>query len=218
MNFNYQVYSGSLNKSGEPVCGNLVFSRDGPDGTAAAVVDGGGYGIRANIAATYVMRMFTSMLERGAPVLSAFRSVVGSIPTQEEESGFASISALQAGRNGEARLACCRMPPALLLRRGKLVEFVPEERNAEGGSVSEFRATLKNGDMVVLYTAGLVSRNGGLFTGTELSAFLKAAYRPGITAEKMATLLLNVGGTIAGGKPRDDITVLAVRAEKPPGP
>ena len=218
MALEFDVYTESFNKFGEDLCGNKTEIIRDQSCVTVVLADGPGSGVKANMLSSIIIKMLVSMLRRGEQVKEAVEAVVG---TQDPVTGdsCSAFTIIQISESGLAQIAEVDMPPAVLLRRGKTTEIDMTERVIGPTIIREGRLRVKSGDILTVFNNGISNSGAGSSLeagwGREMAAaYLQAAYKPGITAERLTKLLLAAGSSLDQDKPRDDLSVLTLRAEK----
>lgn len=218
MALDIDIYTESISKFGEDLCGNKAEIIRNQSGVTVVFADGPGSGVKASMLSSLIIKMCVSMLSRGESVKDAVETVVG---TQVSGTGdlCSAFTIIQISDSGLAQISEVDMPPAVLLRKGKITEIDMTERVNGRSRIREGRLPLKAGDILTVFNNGIISSGEGSALeagwGREMAAaYLQAAYKPEITAERLTKLLLAAGSSLDLDKPRDDLTVLTLCVEQ----
>ena len=210
------IYTESINKYGEELCGNKTEIIRTPNGITAVLADGPGCGVKANMLASLNIKMIISMLGRGERFIDAVETVVGTQPLGTRDT-YSAFTLVQISSEGLAQIAEVDMPGSILLRRGRLIE-IPMDAKVIGRSIMrEGSISLRPGDILTITNKGIIEAGRGstLETGWSrelVAAYLQAAYKPRVTAVKLTKILLSASSSLDLDKPADDLTVITFRA------
>ena len=212
--YSIQASPASLTKYGEEICGDALRLEWVPGGLVAVLADGMGNGIRANILATLTSRIIAGMLAKGEPLEDAVGIVVDTLPASPDQGeAYCTFAAVWLGEEGEGRLALFDSPPAILLRRGRLLEIPLEAHAIAGRRILRGGFQMRPGDLFTLFSDGAV--HAGLSSALPwgwgwqgVADYLRSAYRPGLDAPAATKLLSAACESLYGGRPGDDVSLL----------
>lgn len=209
-----------VGRSGEKLCGDRIEIVRGEAGVTAMLADGPGGGEKAAILASLAVKMMLAMLARGEPIEEIAGMIVESQPAGKSESvGYSAFTIVQIIPSGTIFISQMETPDVVLLRRGKPVELKTSRKALQGRVVRSGVSNVGEADTIVAVGGGLLragaGRNlrGGWKAG-QISAYMRNAWTPGVSAEKLARLLLSAGISLARGKPEDDLSALVFRARR----
>ncbi|MFW5798595.1 MAG: SpoIIE family protein phosphatase [Planctomycetota bacterium] len=115
-------------KTGQDICGDAFFSQKIPEENrvVAALSDGLGSGVKANILASMTGTMALRFVVHRMGDLRSFETIMEALPVcQVRQISYATFSILDCTLHGATRLVEMGNPPAVLLRGGRVVE-VPD--------------------------------------------------------------------------------------------
>jgi sigma-B regulation protein RsbU (phosphoserine phosphatase) len=190
-----------------------------PDGRlGVAIADASGHGLSAALLARDVV----TGLRMGVRGTSALALLIGRLNQVVHRaslaSTFISLFYAELGPDGELEFCNAGHNPPFLTRRGACEELVAGGTvlgPLPGARFESARARLDPGEMLVLYTDGVVEREGsgrGLFGERRLQAVILEQLAAGASAEGAVEAILAAITAYGGGLPaRDDATVVVVR-------
>lgn len=224
MILDYDIHAASLKKAGERQCGDVAEIGRPEDGVCALLADGLGSGFTASLHAGLTARLIMSMITRGEGLDRIIEVVAGNMEVnRSRRTDYCAFTLLCASRDGELSAAVLNMPEPVLLRRGK--PFSPRIETVVVGKrvVKTLRTRLFPYDTVAIFSDGVTKAGVGgrlnLGLGRKrAAAYLEAAYRPHISAEKLAQLLIEVCDSLYFGRPGDDVSAVVMRAKNASAP
>lgn len=224
------IDSRQRSKYGELACGDRIVSRRSPDGliATAALSDGLGSGIKANILATLTAAMAVRFAEGGLGFPKAADTMMRVLPTcSVREIGYATFSIALWRACGALTVVEMGNPPFIYLRRGKECEMpvkIYSSREWKDRHVRVVEIQPEAGDRVVLISDG-ISQSGmgsaahplGLRRSgcVELCEELLAA-QPEISARQMSFALVERAlAAEPNHQPADDMSCLTLHFRPP---
>ncbi len=195
-----------------------VEGRDGvPQEITVAIGDVSGKGVPAALLMANVQATFRSEATRGQAPDEVLVALNRRLCVLERPDRFISFfcARLEAGRR-RLRYANAGHPPPLLLRgsgtidrleRGGLLLGIRDGERYESGEV-----TLDPGDLLILYTDGVVERGGAGSTFGETELELFASRHRHLGAEDLLERILEELGRQSPGEPDDDTTLVILKA------
>lgn len=220
MSFNYDIYTQSINKHNEQFCGDYCDIKNASGKTKIILADGLGSGLTANLHASMVSKMIMDLTESGKDIKKVVTNAAFSMNKDTERNlNYCAFVFLTVDTEGNLLLMNFNMPDPILLHRGKVLKLKPRVEKHIDDKLKTVTAKLSLGDSVILLSDGVLKAGIGASLNLGLGkhnveAYLEAAYKPKITSEKLAGLLLNVCNSLYLHKPGDDFTVTTVRAVK----
>lgn len=150
----FDVYSLSLNKAGEELCGDKVKILKTPAKTIIVLSDGLGSGVKANILATLTTEIIVNMLKADAPLGDVIQTVIGTLPVcQVRKIAYATFTIVQIdNETGHFNIINFDNPPPLYFKRDKLFKL---ERSTE--QILDKTVTIVNGSLEQEDFLGLLS-------------------------------------------------------------
>lgn len=213
------AFGDSVCRHGELLCGNRIEILRQKSGVTAILADGRGGGVRANMLASLAVQMASTLLAQKASVEEIADILVESQPAGREEGvSYAAFTLVQADFSGAVSAAQMETPDLFLLRQGRPVCVRTREKTRGGRLIRLLTADSGAADTLVAVSRGMLRAAEGrdLREGWQprtICGFLSNAYHPSVTPEKLVSLLLNAGRTLARQKPKDDLSALAFRFE-----
>lgn len=220
MNFDYDIYSESINKHNEQFCGDYCVVKRASGKTAIVLADGLGSGLTANLQASMVSNMIVNLAQSSRDIKKVVANAAFSMNKDSERNlNYCAFVFLDLDNEGKLLVMNFNMPDPVVLHRGKVLKLKPQIVKNGGDKLKIVTYNLSMGDNVILISDGVLKAGIGsrmnLGLGKQnVEAYIEAAYKPKITSEKLAKLLLNVCSSLSLQKPVDDFTVTAVRAVK----
>lgn len=219
MALRYDVSAKSLKKAGETHCGDSVdIIWDDNGGVSLLIVDGLGSGFKASLHATLTSKLIVSMLKRGADLKNVFATAAGNMEINSNRGiDYCAFTIVRANECGIVEAAMLNMPEPLLLRHGNPVKLKYDVTEIDGRKIKTFRHRLRSFDTLAAFSDGVTKAGigGNLNLGfgeKNVRSYLKAAYKPHISSEKLAALLVSVCDSLYLGEPGDDVSAIVLRA------
>lgn len=214
-----EVYSRSLNKQGQELCGDWVKVTRSGDSTLLVLSDGLGSGVKANILATLTTEIVSSMFRAGGSLEEIVDTVAGSLPVcKVRQIAYATFTILHL--EGQcAYLVEYDSPGLFHVRDGRLLDLPKVERDVAGHRLLEARFAVAEGDYLVCVSDGCLHAGiGGLLPlGWEWPAvgrFVCEMAKQKVDAYVLAMALLDKCRQLYQGKPGDDTTAVALRLRR----
>lgn len=210
----------SLNKYGEELCGdNVEYGKNG-EYTTLVLADGLGSGVKANILATLTSKILCTMVGNDVSIYDCVETIIQSLPVcKVREVAYATFSVIHVNEEGEGYLLEFDNPPAIYISDGKCVELEREELNVLGKKVYKSDLKLKNNDVIVVMSDGVIHAGIGMLMNfgwqrPEVIEYLDKNVRPDMSARGVACLLAGACNDLYLDKPGDDTTVAAVKVRE----
>lgn len=217
----YDVCAKHINKAGERQCGdNSGIIHDKNGGVSFFIVDGLGSGFTANLHAVMASKLIFSLLERGEEPNAIINTVSGSMEKNKVRGiDYCAFTLVTAGINGIISIAAFNMPEPLLLRHGRIFPVKYSTQSSDGRKIRIANFLTKSYDTLAAFSDGVTKAGigGDLNLGLgvkNVASYLSSAYKPRITSEKMADLLISVCDSLYQGRPGDDVSAVILRAQK----
>ena len=218
-------------KTGQAACGDDVrfLTVDKENRHIAALSDGLGSGVKANILATMTTTMAISFLKSNLPTLEAVEIIMDSLPVCEvRKISYATFSLFDFRLGGRARIVEMGNPGYIHLRGTNEILPMVEERLASkhwpDRDMRECEADFRAGDRIIMCSdgvtqAGLGQRRDMKF-GWRRSGVLKYAIErissdPDISARDLSSAIASEARGIVPGFCKDDISCLVAYLRHP---
>ena len=212
---------GSLNKSGEELCGDHVevVPQDGGS-TVVVLADGLGSGVKASILSTLTAKIISTMMAADMSIEDCVSTIAQTLPVcQERKVAYSTFTILHIMNGTEAELIQYDNPEVILLRHGENVVYPTETLDIAGKKILRTKLRIEEGDVFLAMSdgaphAGLgVTMNFG-WKRENIIEYIKPYSDVGFTAKTLTTMLLDECYSLYGGEPGDDTTVCAVRIRR----
>lgn len=217
----YEIYVRQLNKWGEELCGDNVNIVRSNGVLTAAVADGLGSGVKANILSTLTTKIAVSMLSNGADTDEVISTIAETLPVcRQRDLAYSTISILQLRPEGRGYLAEFDCPEVMLIREGSLETIKRNERVIAGKTVRESHFDLCIGDTILLLTDGVIHAGVGAslnmgWQWNNVASYIANLAKKNHSLWGMVSSLSNTCGHLYAGKPGDDTTVVGIRVMDP---
>ena len=220
MNVYYEWGIRQLHKHGEELCGDSVAVSRHSDSVTLALSDGLGSGVKANILATLTTRIAMHLLENELPLTEVVETLGQTLPVcQVRKLAYSTFAIAQFFGDGRLRVVEFDTPPAILLRRRKLLPLHCEERTIGGKRISEATFRGQVGDWIVFVSDGVLNAGiGGRYPlgwGREQTTrYLERHAHPGLSAQDLADTLTQTVKELYAGAPGDDVSVVVIKVRR----
>ena len=216
------IHPAQLNKHGEELCGDAVKIRRSDDKTIVVLSDGLGSGVKANILATLTAEILVSMLAADAPLDEVVRTVIGTLPTcKVRHLAYATFMVVAVDHAAQRiRLVNFDNPPAILLKRSRLITPVREVRTVLDRQIRTYEGPLEPGDFIGILSDGTLHAGIGTTMNfgwgwenvaqfVQQQSMLCGGYCPEIVRH-----VVNKTSSLYDGKPGDDATFVGISARE----
>lgn len=188
------------------------------DRVVAALSDGLGSGIKANVLATLTATMAVKYAAAFEDLRRSAETIISTLPVcSVRKISYATFTIVDVDAGGRTRIVEYENPSCVLLRGGKVepLERAPVPlANARGRALRQSQFTARLGDRIVFFSDGVTQAGMGehrtpLGWGSEaVERFLaeRIAEEPGVSARELAQSLVDRATGIDWGLPKDDIT------------
>lgn len=209
-------------KHGEILCGDSLSVAPIEGGKLMVLSDGLGSGVKANILATLTTKIATRLMERGLPLEEVVDTLTDTLPTcQVRKIAYSTFTLLKVLEDGSAYLVEFDNPPTFFLKRGYVSQLDYRERVIGTRKIRESSIRLEAGDWLVTVSDGEIHAGiGGLLNlgwdWDKIAKFLETQVHEGVSAKKVARILVDRAYELYEEKPGDDTTagVLKVRPKR----
>lgn len=211
------VYSESLFKKGEELCGDMVDTIRKKDETVVVLADGMGSGVKANILSTLTSKIICTMISGDADIDDCVETISKTLPVCHDRGiAYSTFTIIRVKHNGDVYTAEFDGPEIVVVRDGVLDEPEKTMRRIEGKDVWESSFRARPGDMIVGFSDGVIHAGIGRLINlgwkrVNVMEFIQRNYRPDMSARDMTRALIDVCDQLYEGEPGDDTTVSTVR-------
>ncbi len=215
--FYVDIYSQSLLKKGEELCGDMVNVIRRPDETILVLADGMGSGVKANILATLTSKIISTLMIGNAGIDECVETISETLPVCRERGiAYSTFTIVRVKNDGEVYTAEFDGPEFVMLRNGVLDEPEKKMRVISGKEVWESHFYAEPEDMIVSFSDGVIHAGIGRLINlgwkrVNVMEFIQRNYHMKMSARTMTRDLLEVCNHLYEGEPGDDTTVATVR-------
>jgi len=162
LSFFVEEKNASLIKSGETLCGDYVAVRRTPNSFIAVLSDGLGSGVKANILATLTAKIASTMLANGSSLPEVVHTLLETLPKCKVRGiAYATFTVVQVFRDGRLYVAESDNPELLFFRDNRPYPLPREESVIENKVIYESSFNLKENDVLVFFSDGVVNAGIG---------------------------------------------------------
>ena len=212
------IGAANICKAGESICGDFWCQIPCEDQQILVLSDGMGSGVKANILATLTAKMLSSMLAGNIPIDESIMTISETLPMcRERKLAYATFTALKL-KGTTAYLVHYDNPPALLIRRGKMVRFPYGVQFVGEKEIHESTLQLEEGDLLLLMSDGITQAGRGKIGDgwpSEEVAELAARYdKEDMSPQRIAAMILRAAQALNFDEADDDATVITVKVRR----
>ncbi|MFO7872932.1 MAG: SpoIIE family protein phosphatase [Bacteroidales bacterium] len=229
--FYIEVGSAQRNHVGERICGDVFLSTKVKEEGRTIVVlsDGMGHGVKANLLATLTANMALNFTKEHKDAHKIAEIIMNTLPVcSERKINYATFTIVNIEKDGETTILNYDNPDAIIMR-GK-EQLIPEWQKitleADDNSEKEIMACsfhAQKEDRILLMTDGITQSGLGkgkylLGWGQENVEKQVHAYiqeQPGLSAAKLASLIVNKAHANDGYQAKDDTSVVVMYSRDP---
>lgn len=220
MKFFIDFATGSLNKYGEELCGDRVEFYNDKEKFVAVLSDGLGSGVKANILATLTAKIALTMLKEGLDIEEVVDTIINTLPICTiRKVAYSTFTIVNVDKDGIVYIAEFDNPSIFFLRNGDTMPINWNEKFINGRKIREANFKLKQNDILVLVSDGVVHAGVGqvLNLGWQwkyIANHLRRFTDSSMSAKKITNNLLGACNQLYMEKPGDDTTVATIRVTK----
>jgi hypothetical protein len=157
------IYSASLNKSGEELCGDTVKIGKTDSKTIIVLSDGLGSGVKANILATLTAEIIMTMLRADVPLNEVISTVIGTLPIcKVRHIAYSTFTAIEVDHaTNRFRIINFDNPAPFYLHHGKHRELVETEEIILDRKIHVSEGQLTSGDFLAIVSDGILHAGMG---------------------------------------------------------
>ena len=220
MKFFIDFATGSLNKYGEELCGDRGEFYNDKEKFVAVLSDGLGSGVKANILATLTAKIALTMLKEGLDIEEVVDTIINTLPICTiRKVAYSTFTIVNVDKDGIVYIAEFDNPSIFFLRNGDTMPINWNEKFINGRKIREANFKLKQNDILVLVSDGVVHAGVGqvLNLGWQwkyIANHLRRFTDSSMSAKKITNNLLGACNQLYMEKPGDDTTVATIRVTK----
>lgn len=222
MSLYFETSWGSLNKTGEELCGDKVEIVKTPEkDTIMVLSDGLGSGVKANILASLTSKIIATMLSEGADLSDVVETIASTLPVCKERLvAYSTFVMLRVTPEGDARIVEFDNPDMVIIRNGKALPLEWQTSVIADKQIKEAKLKLRPGDFCVTFSDGVIHAGVGKLLNlgwqwNNVVEYLENSYRKEATAHAVQSLLLAACNNLYMESPGDDTTVAVLKVRTP---
>lgn len=207
----------SLNKSNEELCGDSVNIINRNDSVTAVLADGLGSGVKASILSTLTSRIIGTMIDNGLKISDCVETIAHTLPVcKERQIAYSTFSIAKVMDNGETYLTQYDNPSAIIIHKGKSIDYQKEKQIVYGKTIYESHLKLDMDDLIILMSDGVVHAGIGFIYNLgwchkDICEFIEKSYDANMTAKSVAATLAGACKQLYADSPGDDTTVAVLK-------
>lgn len=209
----------SANKHNETICGDYFKLFENEDKKVYVLSDGLGSGVKANILSTLTTTILGTMLSHNMPLDECVDTVAAALPIcRVRRLAYSTFTVLQLEKN-IAYLVQYDNPSAIILRKGKRLDYPTQVHFVGEKEIHESRIPLQDDDIIILMTDGVTNAGIGKLAvngweRSELTGFLERLDTDEMSASRLAAVIINGCLALSENSMDDDTTALVVKVRE----
>lgn len=154
----FDIYTSSLNKQGEELCGDKVKFSKGDRTIAIVLSDGLGSGVKANILSSLTTEILIGMLNANVPLEEIIRTVIGTLPIcQVRKIAYSTFTIIQINsETGQFKVINFDNPPVFYYQKGRLIKLETQTERVLGKKIQFSEGILERGDFLGAVSDGVL--------------------------------------------------------------
>jgi len=158
------IYTNSLNKKGEELCGDKVKYIRTKEQTMAVLSDGLGSGVKANILATLTTEILIAMLNADIPLEEILNTIIATLPIcRVREIAYSTFTILRVdNKTNHFTVINFDNPPPFYFYQGKIVKLPMQTKEILGRQISFAEGDLSRGDFLGVISDGVLYAGMGV--------------------------------------------------------
>jgi hypothetical protein len=202
------IYSESLNRRGEELCGDVVRAARQADRSIVVLSSGFDGGVKACIVATLTAEIIVTMFRMDIPIEDVVATVIGTLPPSKTHgAAYSTFTVLEVHHENHAfRVMNYDNPETFFFRDGAPFRIEARPELVLGKRILMREGTLQDGDFLGVASGGLVSA-GREQLDVQLSDLIRR--RPG-SARYVVHETINRFRASCDGQPANDATFAGV--------
>ncbi|HHW58331.1 MAG TPA: SpoIIE family protein phosphatase [Clostridia bacterium] len=215
-----EVFTKSLIKKGEELCGDSVEVVQSEDGIIVVMADGLGSGVKASILSTLTVRIASTMIKNGASIEEVVKTIINTLPVcRVRQIAYSTFSILKINEEGEGELYEFDNPSVIYIRDVGIIKLPFRELIVENRRVLEYKFKVFPGDKIFLVSDGVIHAGVGVVLNlgwqwSNVAEYLERLDRRGYFVSEMVDQLIKTCSCLYAGNPGDDATVVGVGLRK----
>lgn len=220
MKYYIDMFSNSVNKCGEELCGDHVEMARFDDSVIIVLSDGLGSGVKANILATLTSTIAITMLTAGLGLEETIDTIAHTLPECATRNlAYSTFTIIKIHDDGYVYVAEFDNPSFFLFDGSNKRNINKTQREISGKKIYESEFEMDANSLLVVTSDGAVHAGVGMYLNLGWQWENISEYLETLTTEKTAKSvvgqLLGVCETLYGDRPGDDTTVVAVKLKEP---
>lgn len=220
MKYYIDMFSNSVNKCGEELCGDHVEMARFDDSVIIVLSDGLGSGVKANILATLTSTIAITMLTAGLGLEETIDTIAHTLPECATRNlAYSTFTIIKIHDDGYVYVAEFDNPSFFLFDGSNRRNINKTQREISGKKIYESEFEMDANSLLVVTSDGAVHAGVGMYLNLGWQWENISEYLETLTTEKTAKSvvgqLLGVCETLYGDRPGDDTTVVAVKLKEP---
>ena len=216
----FEIGTAQINKYGEELCGDTIITNNSPDKTAVILSDGLGSGVKANILSTLTTKIISVMLSKDCAIKDVLETLINTLPIcQVRHLAYSTFSIVNLEKNNKLHLVNYDNPPIVFIRNSQVMEVPYNRHEYSGKMIDETEILIKDGDLLVLMSDGEV--HAGICNSVNLdwdwqkiADFVRRLSLKPLTAQDIASELVNTASKLYAEQPGDDISVAVIKVRE----
>ena len=221
MNFFVDFSAGSLNKTGEELCGDKVEFFRSEDCVIAVLSDGLGSGVKANILATLTSKIAITMLKEGLTIEEVVDTLIHTLPVcKVRKLAYSTFTIVKIDKSGEVYVIEFDNPSVFYIHNGKIKDISSKLTEIDGRKIKESRFQLEEEDILILVSDGVVHAGAGNVINLgwgwkDVASYIEKTFSKEFSSKEITNNLIGACEALYIGEPGDDTTVVTMKLVSP---
>lgn len=216
------VYTSSLNKKGEELCGDKIKYRRTDKKLTIVLSDGLGSGVKANILATLTTEILITMLDADVPLEEVLKTVIATLPIcKVRKIAYSTFTIVQVDvETNRFTVINFDNPACFYFSQGKIASLDTRTENILDRKISISEGYLQRGDFLgavsdgVLYAGMGVTLNFG-WGWNDIAQYIEQVFTRKVnTARSIIQEVIQKTHSLYQGEVGDDATVVGIYIRK----
>ncbi|MCW6035053.1 serine/threonine-protein phosphatase [Spirulina subsalsa FACHB-351] len=158
------IYTRSLNKQGEELCGDKVKFIKAEKKTTVVISDGLGSGVKANILATLTTEILSTMLNADVPLEEVLKTIIATLPIcQVRKIAYSTFTIIQIdNQTNHFKVINFDNPPCFYFRKGKAQQLDLQTELILDRKIKVAEGYLERGDFLGAISDGVLYAGMGV--------------------------------------------------------
>ncbi|MEN6439960.1 MAG: SpoIIE family protein phosphatase [Syntrophobacter sp.] len=218
----YDVYSASLNRQGEELCGDQVKTLRTADRTLVVLSDGLGSGVKASILATLTTEIIMTMLRESVSLKEIIETVIGTLPISKERGIAYSTFVIVEIHHDSNRFDIINFdsPPVFYLKEGRVVQMEQEKVSILDKTLWFMSGQLERDDFIGVVSDGILYAGLGVTLNfgwgwDNVAEYLEQIFRRSVlSAKTVVDSVIDKTKELYSNSIGDDATFVGIYARK----